>query len=70
MSFGLYATEFLIFIGGLAYGAHLLHAPQHWIVAGAIVPIGTWNCDRRHGDASERSSWITPRRRPPIRCAR
>ena len=24
-------------------------------------PIGTWDCDRRHGDASERSSEITPR---------
>jgi len=40
MSFGLYAIGFLIFIGGLAYGAHLLHVPQHWIVVGAIVLLG------------------------------
>ena len=40
MSFGLYAIGFLILIGGLAYGAHLLHVPQHWIVVGAIVLLG------------------------------
>ena len=27
MSFGLYAIGILILIGGLAYGAHLLHVP-------------------------------------------
>lgn len=40
MSFQLYAIGFLIVIGGLAYGAHLLHVPQHWIVVGAIVLLG------------------------------
>lgn len=40
MSFGLYAIGFVILIGGLAYGAHLLHVPQHWIVVGAIVLLG------------------------------
>jgi hypothetical protein len=40
MSFGLYSIGFLILIGGLAYGAHLLHVPQHWIVVGAIVLLG------------------------------
>lgn len=40
MSFGLYATGFLILIGGLIYGAHLVHMPTHWIVVGAIVMLG------------------------------
>jgi len=40
MSFGLYAIGFVILIGGLAYGAHLLHVPSHWIVVGAIVLLG------------------------------
>ncbi len=40
MSFGLYAIGFAILIGGLIYGAHLLHIPAHWIVVGAIVLAG------------------------------
>jgi hypothetical protein len=40
MSFGLYAAGFAILIGGLIYGAHLLHVPAHWIVVGAIVMLG------------------------------
>jgi hypothetical protein len=40
MSFGIYAAGFAILIGGLAYAAHLMHVPPHWIVAGAIVMIG------------------------------
>jgi hypothetical protein len=40
MSFGIYAAGFAILIGGLAYAAHLVHMPAHWIVAGAIVMIG------------------------------
>jgi len=40
MSFALYAIGFVILIGGLAYGAHLLHVPSHWIVVGAIVLFG------------------------------
>jgi hypothetical protein len=27
-------------IGGLMYGAHLMHLPTHWIVVGAIVLSG------------------------------
>jgi len=30
MSFGLYAIGFAILIGGLIYGAHLVHVPTHW----------------------------------------
>lgn len=40
MSFGLYLLGFLIVIGGLTYGAVLMHVPTHWIVVGAIVLIG------------------------------
>jgi hypothetical protein len=40
MSFGIYAAGFAILIGGLAYAAHLMRMPTHWIVAGAIVMMG------------------------------
>jgi hypothetical protein len=40
MSFGLYATGFLILTIGLIYGAVLLHLPAHWIVVGAMVLLG------------------------------
>jgi hypothetical protein len=41
MSFGLYAIGFAIVIGGLIYGAFLVHMHGHWIVVGAIVLVGT-----------------------------
>jgi hypothetical protein len=40
MSFGIYAVGFAIMIGGLMYGAHLMHIPAHWIAVGAIVLLG------------------------------
>jgi hypothetical protein len=40
MSFGLYAIGFAIVIGGLIYGAYLVHMPTHWIVVGAAVLLG------------------------------
>jgi cadmium resistance protein CadD (predicted permease) len=40
MSFGLYSGGFAILIAGLAYGAHLAHMPNHWIVVCAIIMIG------------------------------
>jgi hypothetical protein len=40
MSFGLYSAGFAILIVGLAYAAHLVRMPMHWIVVGAIVMIG------------------------------
>jgi uncharacterized membrane protein len=40
MSFGLYGMGFVILIGGLIYGAYLVHMPTHWIVVGAIVLLG------------------------------
>ena len=40
MSFGIYLIGFLIFIGGLIYGAVLIHMPTKWIVMGTIVLVG------------------------------
>jgi len=40
MSFGLYSIGFATAIGGLIYGAYLLHMPAHWIVVGAVVLLG------------------------------
>jgi hypothetical protein len=40
MSFGLYALGFVIMLGGLIYGAHLMHVPGQWIAVGAIVLLG------------------------------
>jgi hypothetical protein len=40
MSFGIYAVGYLILIIGVAYLAHLMHIPQHYIVAGAIILLG------------------------------
>jgi hypothetical protein len=40
MSFGLYVVGFLIMIGGLVYGATILHISTHWIVVGSIVLLG------------------------------
>ena len=40
MSFGIYIAGILIVIGGLIFGAAILHAPVHWIVVGALVLLG------------------------------
>jgi hypothetical protein len=40
MSFGIYIAGFLILIGGLVYGAAILHMPAHWIAVGAIILLG------------------------------
>jgi hypothetical protein len=40
MSFGLYVLGYLIVIGGLIYGAILMHMPAQWIAVGAIVLVG------------------------------
>lgn len=40
MSFGIYVLGFLILIGGLIYGAVILHVPTQWIAVGAIVLVG------------------------------
>ena len=40
MSFGLYMAGLVLVLGGLVYGAAMLHAPTHWIVIGAVVLLG------------------------------
>jgi xanthine/uracil/vitamin C permease (AzgA family) len=40
MSFGLYALGYLILIAGVAYLAHLIHIPPHYIVAIAVIMLG------------------------------
>lgn len=40
MSFLIYIAGFLILIGGLIYGAVILHTPLHWIVVGSVVLLG------------------------------
>ena len=40
MSFGLYSAGFALVVGGLIYGAYLVHIPARWIVVGAIVLMG------------------------------
>lgn len=40
MSFGIYLTGYVILIGGLAYGATLMHIPTQWIVVGGIALVG------------------------------
>ena len=40
MSFGIYAVGYLILIIGIAYLAHLMHVPQDYIIAIAIILFG------------------------------
>ena len=40
MSYTLYVVGFLIVIGGLIYGAFLLHIPTQWIVVGSVILLG------------------------------
>ena len=40
MSFGIYLGGIILVIGGLVYGAAIVHVPTHWIVVGAVVLLG------------------------------
>jgi hypothetical protein len=40
MSFALYLIGYLVFILGLAIGAHMLHMPPRWIGVGVLVLAG------------------------------
>jgi hypothetical protein len=40
MSFGLFAVGYLILIIGVAYLAHLIHVPQAYIIAIAVILFG------------------------------
>ena len=39
-AFILYVAGFIVLLGGLVYGAFLLHVPHTWIVVGALVLVG------------------------------
>jgi len=40
MSFGIYAVGYLILIVGVVYLAHLMHIPQHYLVAIGVIMLG------------------------------
>ena len=40
MSFAIYVVGALVLIGGLVYGANLMHIPSQWIVVGTLVILG------------------------------
>jgi hypothetical protein len=40
MSFGIYVVGYLILIAGIVYLAHLMHIPQPYIIAVAIILAG------------------------------
>jgi hypothetical protein len=56
MSFGIYAVGYLVLIAGVAYLAHLLHVPLHYIVALGVIMLGigivTGVQSTRHKDPS------------------
>ena len=54
-AFGLYVIGFAILLGGLGYGAYLLHVPQTWIIVGALIIVGTRRHVRRHPHQTPRS---------------
>jgi positive regulator of sigma E activity len=37
MSFALYVLGYLIFIVGVALGAHYMHVPTHWIAVVVLI---------------------------------
>lgn len=39
-AFTLYVVGFFVLLGGLVYGAYLIHIPQAWIIAGTLVVLG------------------------------
>lgn len=39
-SFALYLIGMVIVIGGLAYGAFLLHVPSQWLIVGVVILVG------------------------------
>jgi hypothetical protein len=39
-AFMLYVIGFFVLLGGLIYGALLLHVPQTWIIVGSLVIFG------------------------------
>jgi hypothetical protein len=56
MSFAIYAVGYVILIAGVAYLAHLVHIPEHYIIAIAVIMLGigvvTGVSTTRHKDPS------------------
>jgi hypothetical protein len=40
MSFAIYSIGYLFVIAGVAYLAHLMHVPDHYIVALGVIMVG------------------------------
>ena len=40
MSFVIYLIGYLVFIVGLALGAHMMHMPPRWIGVGVLILVG------------------------------
>ena len=59
MSFGLYALGFLIVIGGLIYGPHLMHVPAHLDRRRRYRAARNRHCHGRAKYSAERS-FLTP----------
>lgn len=39
-SFMLYVFGYIVLLGGLGYGAYILHVPHTWIVVGGLILVG------------------------------
>ena len=39
-AFMLYVIGFFVMLGGLVYGAYLLHVPHTWIIVGTLIVLG------------------------------
>jgi hypothetical protein len=57
MTFALYIIGFIIFVGGLAYGAHVAGVGPTWILIGVLTLLGigifTGAVRTRHKDNAE-----------------
>ena len=40
MSFGMYLFGIVLVVGGILYGAAMLHVPAHWIVVAGVILLG------------------------------
>ena len=67
MSFAIYLVGFLILIGGLIYGATIMHMATHWIVVGAVILVGLAMVKGVQATRGKDSSELT--RAPPGRNA-
>jgi uncharacterized membrane protein len=65
-AFMLYVFGFIVLLGGLLYGAYLIHVPQTWIVVGALVLVGLGVMSAvSHTSAAIRQPKPHPRRSNP-----